>query len=232
MLGCTLLIVDDYKPWRDTTAKFFRSTRKYTTYTASTCAEAVQLAEDLRPDFILLDYHLKDGTAAEVTARIRANETDKRTFILIVSGDETQRECAYSECQADHFILKDTLYQTIHEIMCGLKRRADWDRGIVEKGDIRLDPLGLQVFKDLKPAFSLSPERFQLLSILLTKSPDVVREEYIATRFYPHEIAEEKRNAIKILIHRLRQDLGPLACRIQNQRGVGWAYKQPDLVPP
>jgi DNA-binding response OmpR family regulator len=111
--------------------------------------------------------------------------------------------------------------------MRGLRRRVCLDCGIVEKGDIRLETLTSRVFKDSKPLLTLSPERFRLFTILLSKAPAVVSEEEIAGHFYSPDIASEKRNCVQVMLHRLRQDLGPLADRIQNRRGEGWAYIPP-----
>lgn len=227
MLGRTLLIVDDEECCRDVIADFFTA-EQFKTHTAATSAEGIRLAEELRPDFILLDYHLQDDTAAGVCAHIRSSEALKKTLIVIHSGDETLREASYSECQADHFILKGTPNETIHEIMRGLERHVCLDRGIFEKGDIRLEAAGFQVFLNSKPLIRLSEERFTLFSLLVESSPCFVKEDAIVMRVYNSELAREKTKAVGMLISRLRRDLGDtLAGRIQNQRGVGWAYVPP-----
>ncbi|HBB67199.1 MAG: hypothetical protein A2049_11460 [Elusimicrobia bacterium GWA2_62_23] len=230
MIGDTLLVVDDDRLWRNSTADYFSRFSSYKTYAAASCAEAISLAARIKPDYVLLDYHLNDGCAVEVAGAIRADETLKKALILVVSADETMREAAYAECQADHFILKPAQYATIEKIMRGLKRRVYLDCGIVEKDDIRLETMTCQVFKDSRPLLTLSPERFRLFAMLVEKAPAVLSEEEIAARFYSPEIAPEKRNCVQVLLHRLRQDLGPLAERIQNRRGAGWAYVPPGPV--
>lgn len=226
MLGRTLLIIYTENIWRDLAVKYFTA-EQYTTYAACTCAEGIQLAEKLRPDYILLGYHLGDGNAASVCAHIRSSKALRKTLILIISGDETRSEAAYRECQADHFILKCTPCKLIHEIIRGLDRRVCWDCGIIENGDLRLEALNSGVFYNSKLLTRLSRDRFALLSLLLEKSPDFVTELAIAEHIYDPEIAPEKKESIKILLHRLRHDLGPLADRIQNQRSSGWAYIPP-----
>jgi len=227
MLGRTLLIIDDERHCRNAIAKFFIE-EQYNTHTAATSAEGIRLAEELRPDFILLDYHLQGATAAEVCAHIRSSEALKKTFIVIISGDEAIREAAYNECQADHFVLKCTPNGTLHEIFRSLARRACWDRGIVKKGDIRLEDASFQVFLNSKPLIRLSEERFTLFSLLIENSPCVVTEDTIVNRVYYPDFTGEKAKAVGMLLTRLKRDLGdPLAGRIQNQRGVGWAYVPP-----
>lgn len=227
MLGSTVLIVDDDRVWRNQAARFFSEYRQYTAHVAGTCGEAINMADTLRPDYVLLDYHLGVESGAGVAAHIRASEHLKKTLILVVSGDETKQEEAYTECQADHFILKGTAYDTMDHIMRGLRRRVCLDCGIVEKGDLRLETMTLQVFRDERPLLKLSQERFRLFTLLLEKSPETVTEDEMARQLYPGEPAAEKRACVKVLLHRLRQDLGPLADRIQNRRGEGWSYMIP-----
>jgi two-component system phosphate regulon response regulator PhoB len=230
MIGDTLLVVDDDRLWRNSTAGYFSHYFDYKIYTAASCAEAISLAAQVRPDYVLLDYHLKDGSAVEVAGAIRADQATQKALILVVSADETMRDTAYAECQADHFILKPAQYASIEKVMRGLRRRVCLDCGIVENGDIRLETLTSRVFKDSKPLLTLSPERFRLFTLLLTRAPAVVSEEEILNHFYAPAVAQEKRNCVKVLLHRLRQDLGPLADRIQNQRGEGWSYIPPRTV--
>ncbi len=227
MFGRTLLIVDDEECCRDVIADFFTA-EQYKTHTAATSAEGIRLAEQLRPDFILLDYHLQGDTAAGVCTRIRSSEALKKTLIVILSGDETRREASYSECQADHFVLKGTPNRIIHQILRGLARRVCWERGIVKKSDIRLEAANFQVFFNSKPLIRLSEERFTLFSLLVESSPCFVKEDDIVNRVYYSDLTGEKTKAVGMLISRLRRDLGDtLAGRIQNQRGVGWAYVPP-----
>lgn len=227
MPGRTLLIVDDEKCCRDLMVRFF-SAEQYKICTAATAEDGIRLAEELRPDYILLDYHLQGDTAAGVCAHIRSSEELKKTLIVIISGDETMREASYNELQADHFVSKSTPPSTIHEIFRSLERRVCWDRGIIEKGDIRLEAASFQVFLDFQPLIQLSEERFTLLSLLVENSPCFVTEAAIVNRVYYHDLTGEKTKAMGMLISRLKRDLGAtLAGRIQNQRGVGWAYVPP-----
>lgn len=223
----TLLIIDDEKHCRNAISRYFAA-EQFTTYAAATAEEGIRLAEELRPDFILLDYHLQGDSAAGVCAHIRSSEALKKTFIVIISGDETIREGSYSECQADHFVSKCTPNSTIHEIFRSLERRAGWARGIIEKDDVRLEAASSQVFLNSEPLIQLSEERFALFSLLVENSTCFVNEDAIVNRVYYSDLTGEKTKAVGMLISRLKRDLGDtLAGRIQNQRGVGWAYVPP-----
>lgn len=227
MLGNTLLIIDDDARWLNITAAYFKSL-DYTVHTACTCAEGLRMLDTIRPDYVLTDYHLPDGNADKICEHIRAGVALKKALIVVVSGDDSVRDRAYGRCQADHYISKMTPYATIHAILSGMKRRVHWERGIVENGDIYLRTGDYQVCHGDKPPVTLSKERFALFSLLVEKSPAYLDEKTITARLYDCDFPDEKVAAVRVLLHRLKQDLGPLAERIKNSRGVGWAYIPPD----
>lgn len=57
---------------------------------AGSVAEAVRAYDELRPDVILLDLRLPDGTGAEALAEIRARHPDARAVVFSV--DETEED--------------------------------------------------------------------------------------------------------------------------------------------
>jgi DNA-binding NarL/FixJ family response regulator len=52
-----------------------------------TVARAIAAAAEHRPDITLMDYQLPDGTGAEATAGILANQPDAKVMLLTGSGD-------------------------------------------------------------------------------------------------------------------------------------------------
>ncbi|MEI7528600.1 MAG: response regulator [Elusimicrobiota bacterium] len=121
----TLLIIDDNSDLCSLTSRYF-ARKNYKTHTAATCAEGIALAEELRPDYIVLDYHLEDGDAVQVASYIRKSESLKETPLLIVSGDITIEGSVYKDCQTEYFILKDgaCMFDRIHKVLCSLEQPA------------------------------------------------------------------------------------------------------------
>lgn len=225
MLGNTLLLVDDDGPWLKTTAGFFESL-KFEVHTACTSADAVSRAQELRPDYILLDFHLGSDNAEALCRYIRSSEKLKKTNLLIVSGDETIRSRAYRECQADHFILKSSPGHIL-DVLNSLKRRIYWEKGIEECGDLAVQREGFLVYQNSKPVLRLTEDRFSLFFILVSRSPAFLSAEEIASRMYGDDYDPKKLESVKVLLCRLKSDLGPLEARIHNNRGEGWAYIPP-----
>jgi DNA-binding response OmpR family regulator len=202
---------------------------KYQIFTASSCAEGIRLAATSRPDCILLDYHLKDGDAADVCKVIRSDESLKKTPIIVISGDPTRSIEAEEDCQADRFIAKGVPLAEYDAAIQSLLRRVAWERGILEKGDLRIEAATGLVWKDGKQVAQLSAERFQLFALLVERSPQFVTEEEICRTVF-HSIATTSKNtSVKVLIYRLRHDLGLLARRVRNTRNKGWIYLQPRI---
>lgn len=224
MLGNTLLVICDDIRWCDSTVRYFSKVLNYQIYVATGGAEAVKLAEELCPDFIVLDYHLRDGNAETLAKIFRSSESLWKTLIVVVGGDDSCQGAAYDKCQADHFALKTVPRKAIHEAICALRRRLCWERGIVEKGDLKLEAAGFRVFLNSRPFLRLSEDRFLLLSLLVEKSPCFVPEDVIVKRVYKTELTKEKSAALKMLIYRLKYNLRQYSNRIRNRRGLGWAY--------
>jgi DNA-binding response OmpR family regulator len=109
-----------------------------------------------------------------------------------------------------------------------LLRRVTWERGIIEKGDLRLCGSELQICRNGKPAAQLSHEQFRFFAMLVDKSPEFVPEADITRYVFGKDEALVGRGALDLLVHRLRGKLGlQLARRVKNKKRKGWIYVQP-----
>jgi DNA-binding NarL/FixJ family response regulator len=83
-----VLVVDDYEPFRQFLSAQLQDTSSvYLCWEASDGLEAVQKAEELQPDLILLDIGLPKLNGIEVARRIR--KVSPRSKILIVSQESS-----------------------------------------------------------------------------------------------------------------------------------------------
>lgn len=231
MLGDRLLIIDDDRAWGHCASRYFSKFLNYTTYTATTLEEGLNLLESVRPDFVLTDYHFGEEDAGKICRHIRSSESLKKTFVTVVSGDPLCKPAAYAECQADNFILKGTDYETMHNILQNQRRRACLDCGITEAGDIALQVDTRQVYHNSMLVTELCKEHFDLFSLLVHKSPEYVSEEDIFKNALGAHYTAEKHAALAMMFSRLRQKLGPIGERIQNKKNFGWRYFPPEQPP-
>lgn len=223
----TILIVDDDKAWLRSISSFFKFF-SYEVLTAATCAEGVELARLHRPDCILLDFHLPDAEADFFCSRIRSDQDLKKTPIIIISVDGEQECSSYLKCEADGFVMKGGPLNTIRLMVKSMLRRVNWERGIIEKGDMRLEQENLMVFLNTKPFARLSLEQFRFLFILVEKSPCFVSDNNILEFTFGADIALAKFDALRGLANRLRAKLGRrIGRRIKSKSSSGWIYLQP-----
>ncbi len=88
--------------------------------TAETVADAARLATELRPDVVLLDYHLPDGTGAEAARAIRVAAPDAVLVMLTAdTGDDAM--LAAIEAGVSGYVLKS---EAIAGIADALRRAA------------------------------------------------------------------------------------------------------------
>lgn len=108
-----ILVIDDEVIWHGLIKRLL-CPLDYDVYAAGSCAEGIRLAGQVRPDCILLDFHLQDGDAGCVCEAIHGNAALCKIPILIFSSDPVAEVEAYSTCRAYRFLYKGT------DIMAGL----------------------------------------------------------------------------------------------------------------
>ena len=84
-----LLIVDDHILLREGLVSLFTTQPGFDVVgEAGTVAEAISLSRDLKPNLILMDYGLPDGTGLEATQAILAEDPDTNIIFLTVHEAE------------------------------------------------------------------------------------------------------------------------------------------------
>lgn len=109
---------------------------------ASTGAEAIDLAGDLRPEVIVLDLGLPDLAGQEVVAQIR--DESPTTQVVVLSGAEPSDRSWFEERTAG-YLLKDAGIDHLVELLARVGRRDDDVRTL----DIPHDPIGSCLAREL-----------------------------------------------------------------------------------
>lgn len=105
-MATTILIVDDYAPFREGARKLLESEGFEVVGEAENGVEALRLAKALSPEVVLLDVQLPDFDGFEVADRLR-RIAPAPTVILTSSRDEYASLVGSSSARA--FVLKDEL---------------------------------------------------------------------------------------------------------------------------
>lgn len=101
-----VMIVDDYEPVRSGIAALIERTPGMDVIDqAGTASDAVRNALQSRPDVIVMDVRLGDGSGIEATREIRA-ELPHTRFLILTSFDEDQALLSAMMAGADGYLLK------------------------------------------------------------------------------------------------------------------------------
>jgi DNA-binding NarL/FixJ family response regulator len=84
LMECTVLIVDDDAQFRRVAAELLADRGYRVVGEAGSAADGLALAEELRPDAMLVDVNLPDGDGLSVAARLPANDGPR---VLLTSTD-------------------------------------------------------------------------------------------------------------------------------------------------
>jgi len=102
----TVLVVDDYRPFRESARGLLESGDFEVIGEAEDGNGALRLAEELRPDVVLLDVHMPDLDGFEVARRLAQLESPP-TVVLTSSRDDYGALVPASAAHA--FVRKDAL---------------------------------------------------------------------------------------------------------------------------
>jgi DNA-binding NarL/FixJ family response regulator len=83
-----VLVVDDHPIWRDAVARDLEAGGVEVCGTAGDVAQAVRVAKATRPDVVLLDLQLPDGSGVDVARHLAVFDPPPRILVLSASGEQ------------------------------------------------------------------------------------------------------------------------------------------------
>lgn len=191
-----ILLVDDHVLFREGLASIIRSEPDIEIAgLAGTVREAVEMAGRLKPDIILMDFTLTDGSGADATLLILAAQPDSRIIFLTMS-EEDEDLFAAIRSGAKGYLLKD-----MHPSKLVTAIRS------VYKGESALSrSMTLRLMNEL--SHTRKADNFQASPTLTRRELDVLRA--IATGKTNHEIGDElflSENTVKYHVHSILEKL-------------------------
>jgi DNA-binding NarL/FixJ family response regulator len=85
--GFTVMVVDDHPIWRDAVARDLEEEGFEVVATADGVGAARRRAAAVRPDVVVMDMRLSDGTGAQATAEVLAVSASTRVLVLSASDE-------------------------------------------------------------------------------------------------------------------------------------------------
>jgi two-component system, OmpR family, response regulator RegX3 len=197
---------------------------------AHTVADGLELGRRLRPDLVLLDLMLPDGSGLDVCRELRSSSSVP-IIILSARGDEADRVVGL-ELGADDYVVKPfSAREVIARIRAVLRRAgapAAPDEGPIEIGSVRLDPAGRSVMLEGAP-LELARKEFDLLALLMREAGTVVQRERLIDEVWDVNWFGSTKT-LDVHVSALRKKLGddPASPRwIHTVRGVGFRFASP-----
>jgi len=198
------------------------------TEVAHTVADALEGARKLRPDLVLLDLMLPDGSGLDVCRELRAGSSVP-IIILSARGEEADRVVGL-ELGADDYVVKPfSAREIIARVRAVLRRSAApaaTSAGPVEIGRVRLDPARRTVSFDGKDV-DFARKEFDLLALLMQEAGTVVQRERLIDEVWDVNWFGSTKT-LDVHVGALRKKLDP--SYIHTVRGVGFRFVSPEEV--
>jgi two-component system response regulator RegX3 len=202
-------------------------------HAAPTASEALAAVARVRPDLILLDLVLPDGSGYDVCREVR-RDSHVPIIMLTARGEEADRIVGL-ELGADDYVVKPFSARELVARVRAVLRRAsavaapggDGD-GPIEVGDVRLDPSTRTVTQRGEPV-ELTRKEFDLLRLLMSNAGTLVTRERLIDEVWDVNWFGSTKT-LDVHVSSLRKKLGddPAAARyIRTIRGVGFMFGGP-----
>jgi two-component system response regulator RegX3 len=198
----------------------------FDTAVAGTAAEALELAESVEPDVVLLDLMLPDGSGLDVCRELR--RTSRVPIIVVTArGDEADRVVGL-ELGADDYVVKPFSARELVARIRAVLRRTEERPEPAAEGPIRIGPLVVDASRRTAAVdgeeLELSRKEFDVLHLLAREAGRVVTRERLIEEVWETTWFGSTKT-LDVHVSGLRRKLGdnPSAPRfIHTVRGVGF----------
>jgi two-component system, OmpR family, response regulator RegX3 len=229
----TILLVEDEE---SITTPLVEALRRegFDTAVSGTAGESLALADRLKPDLVLLDVMLPDGSGFDVCRELRARS--RVPIIMLTARGEEADRVAGLELGADDYVVKPfSARELVARVRAVLRRAAEAGErrveGATKIGDLRIDPARRSVsFRGEE--LELSRKEFDLLRLLIENAGSVVtRERLIDEVWDTNWFGSTKTLDVHVSGLRKKLEDDPGSPRyIHTVRGVGFRFSTADEV--
>jgi two-component system, OmpR family, response regulator RegX3 len=206
----------------------------FDTSVAGTAAGALELAADVRPDLVLLDVMLPDGSGFDVARELRRNS--RVPIIMLTARGEEADRVAGLELGADDYVVKPfSARELVARVRAVLRRAAESGErrvdGAITVGEVRLDSdRRTTTFRGEE--LELSRKEFDLLRLLMENAGSVVTRERLIDEVWDTNWYGSTKT-LDVHVSGLRKKLGDDSNApryIHTVRGVGFRFAGADEV--
>ena len=228
-MAARILIIEDEPDIRKT-IDYNLSKESFEVFQAASVAEGEQAIQQHKPDLVILDLMLPDGSGLTMCRDIKSDSVTKDTLVILLTAkaDELDRVIGF-ELGADDYVTKPfSVRELILRVKAILKRRASNETELADPsytfGALTLNLEAHQVFiNDLEVGFTAL--EFRLLKHLIDRKGRVQSRDQLLEEVWGYS-AEVTTRTVDTHIKRLREKLGSAGEYIQTIRGVGYRFSK------
>jgi len=223
-----LLVVDDEPSIRELLTASLRFAG-FEVHAAGDGAEALKLAEQQRPDLVVLDVMLPDMDGFTVTRKLRERGREM-PVVFLTARDETADKVTGLTVGGDDYVTKPfSLEEVVARIRAVLRRTGVGgapDSGRLVFHDLDLDEDSHEVRRAGK-LVDLSPTEFKLLRYLMLNPNRVLSKTQILDHVWAYDFNGES-GIVESYISYLRRKVDCVEpALIHTKRGVGYVLRLP-----
>ena len=216
-----LLVVEDHPELRENLARGLRATG-YTVDLAGDGAAGLSAAQEAVHDLIILDRMLPELDGLELLRRLR-RAGSAVPVLLLTARDTVQDRVDGLDAGADDYLPKPfAAEELLARVRALLRRGGHRADPVVVIGDLEVDTTA-RIAKRGNRRLDLTAREFALLDRLVERPDQVVSSTELVDLLYGAD-GEEQRNALAVLVGRLRRKLDPdsKAPLLHTRRGFGY----------
>jgi len=191
--------------------------------------EALLVAEEERPDLVLLDWMLPQLSGIEVCRRLRAKQETRNVPIIMLTarGEETDRIRGLDTGADDYLTKPFSMMELLARLRAVMRRiRPSLAEDVVTVGDIEMDRAAHRVRRAGRE-IHLGPTEYKLLDHLIQHPGRVFSREQLLDAVWGSDVYVEART-VDVHVGRLRKALNVdgMGDPIRTVRSAGYALEE------
>lgn len=216
-----VLLVEDHYDLAATVCDFLEN-HDITVEHSANCALARQLLQEQPYNVIILDINLPDGSGFDICDYLRNDLGLNTPTIMLTARDSLDDKLKGFNCGSDDYLVKPF---DLPELIARIKALNNRHKGLVGHARYVIDDLILDINKNhverAGQTINLSPIGFQVLTLLMRESPNIISRKEIEMEIWGEELPDS--DSLRSHLYTLRKAVDkPFAKKlIQTVTGVG-----------
>jgi two-component system copper resistance phosphate regulon response regulator CusR len=176
-------------------------------------------------DVAVVDWRMPRVTGIDVVSWARTHN-HPAAVLMLTARDTPSDRIQGLDAGADDYLVKPFDFGELVARVRALQRRPrNVDAPIITRGLLRLDPVRHEIATGTA-ALSLTSTEYNILELLMRRSPAVVDRKAIAEHAWRDETTPLGSNAIDVQLSRLRAKITNTGVRIVTVRGAGYRLEE------